>query len=143
MGVYNGRFTGKVIVARLPQGSDLLEGIHELAEKEDIKAATLELIGAVQKAVLSYYDQVKKQYGTIVLAKPMEIASGMGNISLKDGKPFAHVHLTLADDEGKCFGGHLAQGTQVFMAEVVIREIQTEPLLERKPDPKTGLALWE
>ena len=42
---------------------------------------------------------------------------------------------------GAAVGGHLLRGCEVFVAEVMIREI-TGVELVRHPDPATGLALW-
>jgi predicted DNA-binding protein with PD1-like motif len=64
----------------------------------------------------------------------------MGNISLKDGEPFAHIHVSLGGPDGKLYGGHLVEG-EVFVAEVFIQELLGEPL-ERKPQDN-GLSLWD
>lgn len=71
----------------------------------------------------------------------MEILSCVGNVSLKVGKPSVHVHIALADEKGKAFGGHLMPGTTVFACEAFIEEMQGKPL-DRRLDEKTGLALW-
>ena len=42
---------------------------------------------------------------------------------------------------GATVGGHLLRGCEVFVAEVMIREI-TGVSLVRDPDEATGLALW-
>ena len=73
----------------------------------------------------------------------MEILSLIGNISLKDDKPFVHAHITLADQEGRAWGGHLAEGTKVFAGEFVIQEYLTEKPLVRHLDEETGLFLWD
>ena len=72
----------------------------------------------------------------------MEIVAGLGNISIKDGKPFAHIHLTVADEQGWCYGGHLVPGTEVFAGEIFIRETEMVPALKREYDEATGLTLW-
>jgi predicted DNA-binding protein with PD1-like motif len=72
----------------------------------------------------------------------LEITSLTGNVSIKDGKPLVHVHVTLADKKGNAFGGHLAEGTIVFACEVCIQVFQGEPL-KRGFDKTTGLPLWE
>ena len=64
------------------------------------------------------------------------------NISMRDGKPFVHVHILLSDAEGKVFGGHLMKGTKLFACEVTIDEFEGEQL-ERGQDERTGLFLWK
>jgi hypothetical protein len=65
----------------------------------------------------------------------------VGNISVKDGRPFVHAHAVLADKNGNTKAGHLLEGT-VFAAEVYLRELKGAKL-ERKYDEVTGLSLWE
>ncbi len=142
MNIITGKSSGRVAISRLPVGSDLLEGIDLLAVKAGFKTATVQFIGAVRKAVVQAYDERLGEYMDTSFQGPLEILSGAGNISLKDGEPFAHVHVVLGDLTGKCFGGHLAFGTEVFIAEVVLTEIATNSPLERKQDGQTGLAVW-
>jgi predicted DNA-binding protein with PD1-like motif len=66
----------------------------------------------------------------------------VGNISIKDGKPMVHAHVTLADGEGRAYGGHLAAGTPVFACEFAIHEYTADQVLARQNDPETGLMLW-
>ena len=64
-----------------------------------------------------------------------------GNISLKDDKIMAHSHITLADFDGKAFGGHLMPGVKIFAAEFYIQEL-LGGVLNRIQDPVTKLPLW-
>ena len=143
MNLYTGRMTGRVALARVPEGADLLASVNQMASEAGFKSASVQFIGAVRKAVVQVFDQAKREYVTLNLAGPLEIVTGTGNVSLKDGQPFAHVHAVFSDLRGVCSGGHLAPGTEVFMAEVVLAEIDTDRPLERKLDRATGLALWE
>jgi len=72
----------------------------------------------------------------------MEITKLTGNVSLKDGQPMVHAHITLADEQGQAFGGHLAEGTRIFACEVII-EAYAGDIFERTWDETTGLSLWE
>ncbi len=134
---------GRTFMAKLNQNSDLLEELNKICIDENITAGTINLIGAISSLKLGFYDQVTKQYiyTTYAYDEPMEIVSCTGNISLKDGKPFCHIHLIAADKKGKCIGGHLVQGTSVFAGEVCIQELLGEDL-NRQPDKETGLTLW-
>ncbi len=69
-----------------------------------------------------------------------EITKLVGNVSLKEGRPMVHAHVTLAD-EGKAFGGHLAPGTVVFACEFIIQVFEGVSLT-RSLDAETGLQLW-
>jgi predicted DNA-binding protein with PD1-like motif len=66
----------------------------------------------------------------------------VGNVSIKDEAAFAHVHITLADHDGRAFGGHCAGGTIVFAAEFIVQVFAGVDLVWW-PDPTTGLGLWQ
>lgn len=131
-----------LFVGRLPYGCDLLEEISAICFKEDIRAGRVEALGAVQRARLAYYNQKTLEYEFHVMEQPLEITKLVGNVSLKDGKPFVHAHITVADEEGKAYGGHLAPGTVVFACEVMVESFDGSPF-ERVLDEQTGLPLWK
>jgi predicted DNA-binding protein with PD1-like motif len=129
------------LVGKLDYGSDLLEELNEVCRRRDIRLAWFEGLGAVQKACLSYYDQQMREYQPLEIDRALEITQLTGNVSLKDGIPFVHAHVTLADRAGHAYGGHLAPGTIVFACEFRM-EILEGPVLERVFDQTTGLFLW-
>ena len=63
----------------------------------EIRLGRIEVIGAVQKARLGFYDHHEKVYSFFDIDKEMEITSLTGDISLKNGSPFAHAHINLSD----------------------------------------------
>jgi predicted DNA-binding protein with PD1-like motif len=135
---------GRVFMGRLTHGADLLKELTAFAAAQGIRAARVEAIGAVQRARTGFYDQAAKQYGYHTFDRPMEILALVGNVSVKaeaPGAPFVHAHVTLADEQGRAFGGHLAEGTVIFAGEFCMAELPGAELV-RRPDQVTGLALW-
>jgi len=128
-------------MARLTKDADLLEEITDICRKHGITLGRIEALGAVQKACLSYYDQETHEYMPVSVDKPLEILKLAGNVSLRDNAPFVHAHVTLADGEGRAYGGHLAPGTIIFACECMI-EAFDGPALSRRLDQATGLFLW-
>jgi predicted DNA-binding protein with PD1-like motif len=133
--------TSKELLVRLRHDVDLVQSITELARSEGIEAGSFTAIGALKHARLGYYDQKNHEYREIKIDSPHEMASCAGNISLKEGKPFIHAHVVLADEVGNTKAGHLLEGI-VFAAEVHLHQLKG-PRLERKYDEATGLSLWE
>lgn len=129
------------LIGRFQYDNDLLQEINKLIINEDIRSGEIRLIGAVKKARFGYFEQEKRQYKYLELDEHMEIVSAIGNISLKNGKPFPHVHITLADKNGNVHGGHLMEGTKIFAAEYIILDYG-ENNLERVDDEFTGLQMW-
>jgi len=132
---------GPVYLLKPPYGSDLLKELQKFVLEKNITLAWLSGIGAVSQAVIRYYDQVKQQYVDNRLEQQLEVAGMWGNVSLLKGEPVVHVHLVLADRQGHCFGGHLADGTLVFNMEVLLTTL-SGPAVMRKLDAQTGLSIW-
>lgn len=132
----------KVSWLELKQGDDLLKTVSAYFLKNDIKAGLVMVIGALQKAKFSYYEQKEKKFYPRSIDGPVEIISCLGNVSLKNDKPFVHAHLAVADSQGRVLGGHLEEGCIVFAAECSIFEMEGD-LLSRKFDENTGLFLFE
>lgn len=119
---------------------DMVQSITRFASDKGIKAGTFVAIGALKRAKLGYYDQKKNRYREIKVESPTEIASCAGNVSIRNGEPFAHIHVVLAEPNGNTKGGHLLEGI-VFVAEIHLRVLQG-PSLERQYDHASGLWLW-
>jgi predicted DNA-binding protein with PD1-like motif len=133
---------GRKIMGRLAKGEDLLAALEKVARDNGITLGQVQALGAVSQARLGYYNQAERQYYLLELDRPLEIASLIGNISLKDETPMVHAHVTLSDGDGRAFGGHLAEGTLVFACEFAIQEYRSATPLVRLMDEPTGLFLW-
>lgn len=140
-----GRFweakAGRVWVGRLETGDDLVEEIEAVCAAHDVQAAWVSAIGAVRRAAFAYFEQDERRYLELGSTDHHEITGFIGNISIRDDRPFLHAHATFADREGAAVGGHLLPGCEVFVAEITIREMTGVELI-RTPDEVTGLALW-
>jgi predicted DNA-binding protein with PD1-like motif len=126
-------------VARLEHGRDWRGQIEDFAATEGIDAAFFFGLGAVQDAVLSFYDQDTQEYDQIEFDEPFEVAPAVGNISWLDGERFAHTHMTLSREDGSTVAGHLDTAT-TFAGELYVREFDAH--LEREHDDVTDLDLW-
>jgi predicted DNA-binding protein with PD1-like motif len=87
-------------------------------------------------AEIGLYDG--KEYTRHTVEDPSEVLSLQGNVSMKEGKPFVHLHVSLAGHDFTAKGGHLF-GAEVYMTvELVMRVF--EPGLIRKP---VGGVFWQ
>ena len=132
---------GRNFIVRVKHDSDIISFLNNVTKKHGITTATFTMIGAFKSAKLGFYDQDKHEYLENLLSTPQEIASCVGNVSMKEGKPFVHVHAVLADRDGNTKGGHVLEG-KVFAAEVHIFELVGEKIV-RENDALTGLSLWD
>jgi predicted DNA-binding protein with PD1-like motif len=133
---------GDTALVSLDEDDDLLDGLTRVAGELAIQAGSVQVIGAVKKLVLGYYDQDEREYRMLEPGGHFEIASGLGNISLKDGAPFVHLHVVASDESGAALGGHVMPGNVVFAAEAWISVLSADTLPERHPEERRGLALW-
>ncbi len=131
---------GRIFACRLDYEADLFDSIKKFSDEHKIAAGIFITIGAVRKAKISYYLQNEKKYADLSIDKHLEIASCLGSISKSKSETAIHAHITLSDDDGKTYGGHLVQGTIVFAGELFIVELQNIEL-ERSYDDATGLNL--
>lgn len=136
---------GKIHIALLEKGSDLLLELNKIVKKKNIRAGHFQVNGIVSKAVfgsrLTYSGHLYDNYKYNEIKEKMLILSCTGNISIKEDEPFVHAHIMLGNFNKEVFGGHMGEGTEVFTAEVIIQEFIGEEIV-RKKDRKTGLFLW-
>jgi predicted DNA-binding protein with PD1-like motif len=132
---------GRALVGRLETGDDLVGKVEGVCAEHEIRAAWVSVIGAVRRASFAYYEQEDHRYLELESTEHHEISGFVGNISIRDGRPFLHAHATFCARTGAAVGGHLLPGCEVFAAEVTIREMTGVELI-RTPDEVSGLALW-
>jgi predicted DNA-binding protein with PD1-like motif len=129
-------------LVRLPRGSDLLQGLTEAAQKLGIHAGTVQAIGAVDGLTVAFFEPEEKEYEPLRFDEHYEITSSLGNVSLKDGQPFVHVHVTASDRQGGVVGGHLLEGSTVFLIEAYFRALGGKAPVRRQEDD-LGLSVWQ
>jgi predicted DNA-binding protein with PD1-like motif len=132
---------GPAHILKPPFGSDLLKELEGFVRAKGINLAWLSGIGAVSRATIRYYDQVKKDWVDLELDQRLEVVSLTGNVSLLNGEPIVHLHVVLADEEGRCYGGHLGNNTLCFNLEILMNTL-SGPSVIRKMDAQTGLTIW-
>ncbi|GAQ95505.1 hypothetical protein TAGGR_2400 [Thermodesulfovibrio aggregans] len=131
----------RIIQGRLFKGDEIVSTITKFLKENSITSGLISGIGAVKKAKIGYYNQSEKKYISQEFNEPMEILSLKGNISIKDGEPFLHLHIVLSKEDFTCIGGHLYEA-EVFAFEFEIVEFEGNSF-QRGFDEDTGLFLWK
>ena len=126
---------------RIDRGEKINETIIEYLQSKGITAGKISGIGAAADLTLGFYDVHTKEYYSKLFEGDYEITSLLGNVSIKDGGPWAHLHITISDKDCRAYGGHLESGTVAVTCEVIIEEV--DAAIERAFDEKTGLQLWQ
>ena len=127
-------------VIRMERGEEVMKTLAALCEREGIRLASVKAIGAVDRAVVGLYDVSAKTYHKKEFAEPMEIASLLGTVTEKDGKPYLHLHATLCDANMQAHGGHVNELCISATCEMVLRLLPGS--VGRRLDEATGLNLF-
>jgi len=131
---------GNAAFVSLDRGEDLLEGLNQAVAQLGFQAATIQVIGGLEAARLGYFDPQRKEYLPTSTGH-VEISSGLGNVSIRDGKPFIHLHLVVSDPDGEAMGGHAMAGCIAFVVEAYLRALSGPPPV-REERPGMGLKVW-
>ncbi|TXT60317.1 MAG: hypothetical protein BAJALOKI3v1_930010 [Promethearchaeota archaeon] len=130
----------RVIIGRVMPDEELTDAITELVEKYKVKSGLINVIGALKKFTIGYFNIDTKEYQFKTFEEPVELVSCMGNVAYKDGKPMVHLHFMVAREDYSILGGHLGQPSIVSVTgEVYIYE--TDETITRADEPQFDLSL--
>lgn len=132
----------RVHIARLRPNGDLVKELHAFLESRKVRFGMVSIIGALAKATLGSYSFDEASYHKFDIPHEIEILHCTGNVSLLEGRPFAHLHATVAGRDGRALGGHVFPGCRIKVAECIVLEFGGEALA-REEDRETGLKLWK
>lgn len=129
---------GRLLV--IERGQELNSAIKQFANAQGITSAQINGIGAINEVELGYFDVHKREYIRKNFGEAdLELISLNGNISVKEGDLFVHLHTIVSDDQFQCFAGHLFTARVAITAEVFLFPTADRPT--RSLDEKTGLHL--
>jgi len=138
----------RLILARILPGKDLIEGLEEVCREAGVRQGTILCgFGSLRKTTLMWVtpnSEVKlgAAYTEPYMAEgPIEFLSAQGTIvPTGPDEMFTHMHGTVADKNGRVWGGHFVKGGNPVLAtvEVVIAEI-TGMRLTRAHDEEVDL----
>jgi hypothetical protein len=127
-------------LVRFHHGDDIVGGLLAFARAQKIEGAWVNALGAIEDPELGYYDLKSATYTRRTFPGDWEITAIVGNLGWNGAEPVLHVHATIGGPDFSTRGGHLFAGRAGATCEVFVRDLGSR--LERKPDPKVGLALW-
>ena len=141
------RHFGNKYFVRIDRGEEIISSLKNFCEKEKITLAEVKALGAVDDFNVGLFDVDSKEYHTNRFQFPAEITSLWGTVTTKDGKFYAHIHMSAGDKEGHVFGGHLNNATVSATCEMIVDDISEGGsngfTVERKFNEEVGLNLFE
>ena len=136
----NFRIDNTQILMTLAKGDYINQTFESFAEIKGVGCAWLNGIGALENPEIGYYSISDKSYHRKHFNGEFELTSLIGNITIKEGKPFAHTHITFSDTNYKVFGGHLFDA-KITAAGEFIMQLGNDNIT-RKMNHSIGLPLW-
>lgn len=126
---------------RVYPGQNLVAAVKNLAQQEKITLATISGLGSLKSATLGFFNPDTKEYQQKVIAEPLEMASLVGNITMKDAEPVLHFHTTVAGANYQALAGHMVEATVSLTAELVLKKINGR--IEKTFNNQLGLNLFD
>jgi len=124
---------------RIEPNGEFFESFINFAEKYKIKSGFFYGIGASKEVEIGRYNEKKKDYDWFKLKKQLEIASLIGNLTLKAKHLYLHVHASLEDKNFKTISGHLKRLVIFPTCEIMFFAFKDK--IERKYNELTKLYL--
>ena len=132
---------GNTIVARFDRGEEITAQLRALCEKENVRLASVEALGATDEFTVGVYNVDEKQYHALTFTGAHEIVSLTGTVNTMNGKYYSHLHMSAANESGAVVGGHLNSARVSATCEMVIHVI--DGTVDRFKDGVTGLNLFK
>ena len=136
----NFRVDDSRILLTLAKGDYINRTFESFAEVKGIGCAWINGIGALENPEIGYFSIENKSYNRKHLIGEFELTSLIGNISIKEGKPYVHSHVTFSDTNYKVFGGHLFDAKITAAGEFIMQLGNDD--INRKINQDIGLSLW-
>ena len=114
---------------RLTPGQDLMQQLRIWASAYEA-ASVLSVVGSLNHANLRFANQPQPTR----IQGPLEILSLSGTLS----KHGVHLHLSVADGQGKVTGGHLKLGNEIFTTAEIVLGIYPNLVFDRELDETYG-----
>ena len=128
-------------VLRLDPGEEIVASVAAFAEREDVKLASVQAIGAVGEFTVGAFDTGEQKYYANDFRGAYEITSLLGTVSTMDGKPYVHLHMNAANRTGHAVGGHLNRAVVSATCEMMITLIPGQ--VDRQFSEAVGLNLFK
>ncbi len=115
---------------RLPPGADLRQALETIAAAGARSGFVVSGIGSLSDPRIRFANAP----GATTFTGAFELLTLSGSVT-PDG---AHLHMTVSDEEGRVFGGHVTDGNTVRTTAEILLAWLPGHALTREHDPATG-----
>lgn len=133
--------SGSKYIVRIDKGEEVTEQIKRICLDNNIKAGSINGLGATDKVKVGLFNTLTKEYISKELTGSFEITSLIGNISKMNDEVYLHIHINVSDENLNVYGGHMNHCYISATCELIIEEIDID--VDRKFNDEIGLNLYE
>ncbi len=123
--------TPQTFVVRLAPGQELVTELRALAQREQLRAASVvSAVGSLTDVSL----RLANKEETTRYSGHFEVVSLSGYIAAGE----FHLHMAVSDGDGRTIGGHVMEGNRVYTTLVIAIQEHPHLVYRREFDPRSG-----
>lgn len=138
---WTARKADHIYMVSLKNQSDIVESLTDFIISQNIQAGEVTGIGAVSEATLRFFTPSTKNYADKTFKEQMEVTNISGNVSVIEGKPMLHLHITLGREDYSALAGHLLEAKILGAAEFIFYPLNTRVV--KVKNEETGINLYD
>lgn len=116
--------TDEMIALRLSDGEEIMSSLIHVCRENDVDSAVIfSSIGMVSSVVFGWYNG--RDYTTETVNEELELCSLSGNISLREGKLYPHLHGVFNRPDHSVLSGHVLQVVPLNNVELFLKPLNT------------------
>ncbi|HVY64427.1 MAG TPA: DUF296 domain-containing protein [Gammaproteobacteria bacterium] len=120
MQVHEAKAEAHVFQANFGTGDEIVSGLTDLAIRHHITSGYITGLGGLSGALLAFGDPKLNAFRKVPITDKCELVSLVGDIQLRDGKPYVHLHAVVAFADGSTKGGHVMEAHVAPVAEIAV-----------------------
>ena len=139
--MYTYKQIGNKYIISVNTGEEIVKALNLFCEERKIKSGNITGLGAINEVTLRFFNPETKKYIDKTFQEQMEISNLTGNISIMNGKPYLHVHITVGSADYSSRAGHLLSAVLNGAGEFVVEKFEED--IERTYNPTLGLNCYD
>ena len=104
---------------------ELMAGLKQLIHSLGLTDTYFTGFGGFSRVTLGYFEWQMQEHTLIPVAEQVEVASLVGHIEMRGGKPHVHAHAVVGDAQARAYAGHVFVGYVRPNVELILTETPT------------------
>lgn len=139
--LWSARKADHAYIISIENKSSVVEALNDFIKNQNIQSGEITGIGAVSEATLRFFVPSTKKYVDKIFKEQMEVTNISGNVSMIEGKPTLHLHITLGREDYTALAGHLLDARISGAGEFIIYPLNTQVV--KVKNAEIGINLYD